>query len=65
MPDHGYELMADGKPVGRGAVELHDCGFVWVWDMPCGGSQAGTADSEAQAWQDMEAAIQDWYGGLQ
>lgn len=51
MPDHGYELMADGKPVGRGAVELQDCGYVWIWDMPCGGSQAGTADSEAQAWK--------------
>lgn len=57
--------MCEGRPVGLGAVEHGDAGWIWVWEMPCGASQAGTADSEGQAWAAIEAAVQDWYGGLQ
>lgn len=66
MPDHGYELMCEGRPVGLGSVQTDsEVGYLWTWEMPCGATQAGTADTEAGAWADMESAIQDWYGAMQ
>ena len=69
MQSHRSDLVPvelDGRPVGSCAVDLQESGvWVWIWEMPDGAAQMGTAESERAAGMGLAEAIADWYEGLQ
>ena len=66
QPANPASLPADSIPAGDVLLyeDLEVGGFHWRWDMPCGASQCGWADSEQAAQDAAMQAIEAWYRSL-